>query len=239
MSCVSCPPRKFVDRGFDVVMQQRLGACTPVIDGVVIPYAQGNMLLRGDAMQIPILLGTTVDEGSGGGPGYVERVTERLGISSEPYTDGMDGMRRLARDYWQARHYAWARIRSEDLKLPTWHYVFSRADGERGAQHGDEIPYIFRTLGSFRHPMRANDYSEDDFKFADVISRYWENFIRTGDPNGEGLKLWPKKEAGVGHMTLDIEYGMTDSDYLHENDPEIFAAAYAWLKRRAAGEIDG
>ncbi|MBW7892580.1 MAG: carboxylesterase family protein, partial [Chitinophagaceae bacterium] len=29
-----------------------------------------------------------------------------------------------------------------------------------------------------------------DHKLADVMSTYWANFIKTGDPNGKGLPGW-------------------------------------------------
>ena len=230
------PAEKFIGRMFDLVGMELHTACTPVMDGVVFPYAQGNMLLRNDCMQIPILMGANTDEGSGGGPGYVQRVTERLGISAEPYADEM----LLARDYWYSRHYAWARIRTEEHNLPTWFYVYNRADGDIGAQHGAEIPYIFRTLDRIEVGVRHTvPYTDEDYAFMERISSYWENFIKTGDPNGEGLPFWPKKNDSRGHMKLDLVCEMVDDDYIHENDPVICPAAYAWLKRRADGEIDG
>ncbi len=230
------PAEKFVGKQLDVMGMELHYACTPVIDGVVIPYAQGNMLLRNDCMQIPILLGANQDEGSGGGPGYIQRVTERLGISQEPY-EGKEML--LARDYWYSRHYAWARIRTEAYNLPTWFYVFSRADGDLGAQHGAEIPYIFRTLDRIEPSIfYTPHYTAEDYAFADQISGYWENFIKTGNPNGPGLPYWPMKNESQGHMELDLVCQMTEGDYIHPNDAAICPAAYRWMKRRADGLSD-
>ncbi|GAC1304164.1 MAG: hypothetical protein NVSMB24_11240 [Mucilaginibacter sp.] len=30
-----------------------------------------------------------------------------------------------------------------------------------------------------------------DFELAKLMSAYWANFIKTGNPNGNGLALWP------------------------------------------------
>lgn len=232
------PAEEFIGLNFDLLGQKLHIGCTPVIDGVVVPYAQGNMLLRNDCMQIPILLGSNADEGSGGGPGYVERVTERLGISPEPYAGGREGAMLLARDYWYGRHLAWARIRTEQNHLPTWQYVFSRKDGEGGAQHGAEIPYVFRTMEKGETGVHRTPYTEEDYRFMEMISGYWENFIKTGNPNGEGLPYWEQKAEGVGHMNLDLVCEMV-GDYVHEQDAVVCPAVYAWMKRRADGEIDG
>ena len=207
--------------------------CTPVIDGVVIPYAQGNMLLRNDCMQVPILLGSNFDEGSGGGPGYFDRIINRLGISPDIYTDKEpDRTVMLARDYWYARHLAWARIRSERYSLPVWQYVFARHSGGRPAFHGAELPYVFKTVYDFNP-----DIGNDEKAFTELISSYWINFIKNGDPNGEGLPVWNKKSLHSGHMRFDDRVTV-EGDYMRDTDETVCPAVYKWMTRRADGATD-
>lgn len=230
------PAEKFVRLNYDVMSRELHTTCAPVVDGAVIPYSLGNMLLRNDCMSVPILLGSNTGEGSGGGPGYAERVAGRLGISLELYpAEEPDRSRLLARDYWYARHLAWARIRTEDYGLPLWQYVFARADGEMGAMHGAEIPYTFRNID--RAGMGRREYSEEDRAYMEVISGYWINFIKTGDPNGEGLPFWPYKSENSGHMRLDL-MSRIEPDFTRMEDEVICPAVYRWLKRRVSGECD-
>jgi carboxylesterase type B len=47
------------------------------------------------------------------------------------------------------------------------------------------VPYVFNGLDQSKRP-----WTGEDRKIADTMGAYWVNFMKTGDPNGEGLPRW-------------------------------------------------
>jgi len=58
----------------------------------------------------------------------------------------------------------------------------------RGANHASEMSYVF---GGSGRPMQGGDKA-----VSDAMHNYWVNFVKTGDPNGEGLDNWPVYKDG-------------------------------------------
>ncbi len=52
--------------------------------------------------------------------------------------------------------------------------------------HSAEIEFVFGALASKNLPWRPEDKA-----LSDLMSSYWANFAKTGDPNGAGLPVWP------------------------------------------------
>jgi para-nitrobenzyl esterase len=88
----------------------------------------------------------------------------------------------------------------------TYEYEFQHAiPGQeiQGAVHSADLPYVFGF-----YPKGGNisgSFGNLDFKIADTLEKYWTNFAKTGDPNGEALPTWPEfgKEANYIAVTQD------------------------------------
>ena len=67
------------------------------------------------------------------------------------------------------------------------------------AYHSAEIEFVFEALPSKNLPWRP-----EDEKLSDMISSYWSNFAKTGNPNGPGLPEWPAYTAGADYPVMHL-----------------------------------
>lgn len=68
------------------------------------------------------------------------------------------------------------------------------------AWHSSELWYTFASMREGVPPTRP--WREVDYKVADMLSSYWVNFMKTGNPNGDGLPYWPSTGENYGYMEL-------------------------------------
>lgn len=100
--------------------------------------------------------------------------------------------------------YTWARMHSANGQ-PAYVYNFNRslpaydASTAFGAFHSGEIVYAYDNLNTVDRPWKAIDH-----EIANLLSSYWVNFVRTGNPNGENLPDWPAFET-KSNLTMIID----------------------------------
>jgi para-nitrobenzyl esterase len=98
---------------------------------------------------------------------------------------------------------------------PAYAYVYSWRtpilDNRPGPFHACEISFTFDNAEICDHYSAG---SPDAFVLSKQISTAWVNFARTGNPNHQGLPLWPAYTAG----TLATMYFDTPCEV--RNDPE-------------------
>ena len=46
--------------------------------------------------------------------------------------------------------------------------------------HGSDLPFIFKTAG-----INGFNYTSDEMALADLVIKYFTNFVKYGDPNGD------------------------------------------------------
>ncbi|MCR4998290.1 MAG: carboxylesterase family protein, partial [Lachnospiraceae bacterium] len=60
----------------------------------------------------------------------------------------------------------------------------------------------------WRHPGL---YDEEDYQLSDTMQQYWVNFVKTGNPNGEGLPEWKARTKDQSQLLqLDTNIQMVD-----------------------------
>ncbi|XP_062033242.1 cocaine esterase-like isoform X2 [Lepus europaeus] len=69
------------------------------------------------------------------------------------------------------------------------------------ADHGDEILFVFR---SFLYGKKVPLTEEEELLNRRVM-KYWANFARNGNPNGEGLPHWPVFDEEERYLQLNVQ----------------------------------
>ena len=101
-------------------------------------------------------------------------------------------------------------------QIPSYEYFFTKTNGRLGCWHSGEEVYFYGNI-----PENSGLYTSDDRKLSGIMQQYFVNFIRTGNPNGDGLPEWPAN-AGAENRLL-----MLNTEIQMEEDP--FADLYPIL----------
>jgi para-nitrobenzyl esterase len=157
------------------------GGGQPIIDGYVIPEDLSITFANGRQNPVDVIVGFNKDEHTGFG-GANNTNTRQRDVMAWHMRLFAERQTKIGR---KAYFYVWTHEPPHEPDAPNLR-----------ATHAAEIVYVFDNLHAPRIiPDRSSPKlamaSEKDRAMADLMSSYWTNFAKTGDPNGAGLPQWP------------------------------------------------
>lgn len=231
----------------------RLALPGVIIDGWIVPEDLSRTFAQHRQNKVDVLAGSNRDEGAhlAAAPdgaltpvGWKAAAAQRWGAQAElglkAYPAGDDAQAAAARAQVIADELQWsARLLAASphaLGRHAFAYYFAHeppyADSHRlGACQGCELPYVFDHLTAPRpYPNSSSPEmaaaSAAERELARVMSAYWVNFARTGDPNGRNLPRWPAFNDAAKGPVLQIADPMVPGDPLGDDKATLYRTLY-------------
>jgi para-nitrobenzyl esterase len=159
------PAETLVHHVQTVRAQHRALPFAPVIDGCLLTKGYDEIVDRGLHLDIPYMIGSTERD---------------IGVTPDMLASGQKGRLYDGCVKWSLKNEALGR-------RPSYVYYFTHKPlgDDAGAFHCAELWYMFGLLHRSWRPKE-----EADYKLEKQLVAYWANFIRTGNPNKDGLPEW-------------------------------------------------
>jgi len=181
------------------------GGFWPTLDGYVIVGDEYELYQAGRFNDTPVLIGTNSDEGAMfTGPrvtpaDYEKQIRGAYGeqadliLAANPHATDVEA-HTAAKNNFRDSVFAWSTWRWASLqsqrkgtgKAYLYYFDHRAAASPDGASHGTEIPFVFGNPVAGAPPP-----TEAEKALSELMSSYWVNFAKNGDPNGRGLPPWP------------------------------------------------
>ena len=89
--------------------------------------------------------------------------------------------------------------------IPVFEYFFSKDNGRLGSWHSGEEVYLYHNI-----PDHSSLFDQSDRDLSDIMSQHLLSFVKTGDPNCDGLPYWPINEDSKTLMGYGDEVEITE-----------------------------
>ena len=233
----------------DVYSSLKSAAGNNTLDNYVFTEESIDLTLEGALDGIDIMIGGTADEytslsGTPDGTMDVEAFQEKMEnqygelynrsiynalnekqayrMNLRSTSDSSLAKYRISAEYGKTHnedHNAYVYYFDHDLAPHDPEIVGNRDEDFYGSFHSSELWYMFNSMRDDIEGQR--NWTDADHELGDMMSTYWANFVKTGDPNGEGLPVWEECTSDTNGAFMhfkDVEDGVaavctTKSDY--------------------------
>jgi para-nitrobenzyl esterase len=175
-----------------------------LVDGWVVPEQPAKIFADGKQMHIPILVGSNADEATVFGDGGIKTVDQYkkyLQKDTGKWADQEFATYPVNSD--AEVHARWVQFQSDEFAYGAYSmaqavtragqraYLYTFTFGETGkaaalgAHHGLELNFL---CDSFPPQW---EHSAAERKLGEAMRGYWTQFAKAGDPNHEGVPMWP------------------------------------------------
>ena len=179
------------------------GSFFPIVDVYVIPESLDSIFEKKQHQDVPIIAGWVLGDAGlvvrqpKSARDFTKDASRSYGTRSAEFLKlfpaGNDEEAKASQEklgllrFAGIGDYTWAKANSSNTYLYQFTYVPTDKPGfpNYGAFHTSEVPYALHTLALWDRPWKQSDYDVERY-----MSGYWLNFVKNGNPNGDGLPAW-------------------------------------------------
>ena len=134
--------------------------------------------------------------------------------------------------YWFMHpHQSWSEAALES-DTTVYRYQFTKMNNYHETYHAGEMIYAYGNVKNTPYKYR---YNQSDLDLSEVMLKYWSNFAKYGNPNGEGLTEWPEYNTNdYKVMELGSNVGLIDDKYL-----ELYPIIDEFIENKLVEESTG
>lgn len=186
----------------DKIQSASGGLSAPYQDGFVLPQSIREIYETGKQNDVPLLMGWNADDKISVNAipenEFKNNMEKRFGENAKnvfdyyPYNQESSQFNISRDESFGVQVHSWAKAQKHKGKSPVFVYQFNRAlpsyDSKTafGAFHTGEIVYAYGNLHTVDRPWEKVDHA-----ISEIVSTYWANFVKSGNPNGTKLVHWP------------------------------------------------
>ncbi len=199
------------------LLKKNLGVRGIYIDSIVLPEHILDIFLKKKENKVILLTGWNQDEGGVIGKpkdaaSYINDMRIQYKANAEkllnfyPAKNDQEAIlsqRNLSRDItFGMQNFAWSNFAVQNgSKVFIYRFKKLVPENEEGSKysafHTGEVPYAYNNLKFVNRPFTNTDHA-----LAKTMSKYWINFIKTGNPNGDQLPLWQSYTKEGKHIII-------------------------------------
>lgn len=196
------------------------------VDGYALPESPWEIYLKGLNHEEALLNGFNMNEG------LAFTILTNINkknlvdlIKVSPYVTSVEGIlslqevhtnkdaHKLYTDLFSAvcfnyPHYSWTKVLAGQGR-PVYEYCFTKENPGVSTMHSGEMVYAYGNLDYNKKKI----YTAKDYELSELMQNYWVNFVKTGNPNGEGLPVWEDGKTGK-LLELGENVGMMEDPFL-------------------------